>query len=70
MNLRSAAVTDWNQKPKPNSVHNQMNNPAAALPIFSKRHGCPDSAHGNGDIATIRPLAHEQQTNNQKSGAT
>jgi hypothetical protein len=24
-------VTDWNQKPKPDPVHDQMNNPTAAL---------------------------------------
>jgi hypothetical protein len=35
MNLRSAAVTNWKQKPKPESVHDQMNNPAAALPSTS-----------------------------------
>jgi len=31
MNLSSAAVTDSKQKPKPESVHDQRNDPAAAL---------------------------------------
>jgi len=28
---------DWNQKPKPDPVHDQMNNPTAALPFLVRR---------------------------------